>query len=117
MQRSSELTVALSGNDPSQHMMELVFGDFQREYAQTGAPRPSSSHWGHALSAVVRRITPTARRGPGTVALAPSQSSGSFSRLRGLLGASSASVMTARLGPGGGVLGASGELPPDSNYT
>lgn len=67
MQRSSELVVALAGSDPSEHMMELVFGDFEREYTQTGAPRPSSSALGQAVSSMVRKIAPSPRRrSPGS---------------------------------------------------
>jgi hypothetical protein len=36
MQRSSELVVSLAGSDPSEHMMELVFGSCEKEYEQTG---------------------------------------------------------------------------------
>jgi hypothetical protein len=64
MQRSSELIVSLCGMDASEHMMELVFGDFEREYASTGMGlRPSSSSLGFAMSSMVRRVMPPLGRG------------------------------------------------------
>ncbi len=83
MQRSSDLIVALCGNDPSEHMMELVFGDFEREYVQTGALRPSSSSsLGYAVSTLMRKVVPSPhKRSPSSMAGGPLPPSrmGSFS--------------------------------------
>eukprot|EP00877_Chromochloris_zofingiensis_P014897 jgi/Chrzof1/9661/Cz04g11110.t1 len=79
MQRSSELIVSLCGMDASEHMMELVFGDFEREYSTTGSLKPSSSSLGFAVSSVVRKIAPPLpRASSGRGPRPPSRAAGSF---------------------------------------
>jgi hypothetical protein len=82
MQRSSELVVMLCGMDASEHMMELVFGDYEREYSLGAAgsamgQRPSSS-LGYAMSSVMRRMMPprSSRGGSGGGGGSPARSLG-----------------------------------------
>lgn len=79
MQKSAALVVRLCGMDASDHVMELVFGNFQREYATVGV-RPPSSSLGIVLRSTLQKVilTPRGKRSESVLTCRPSTGAGSF---------------------------------------